>query len=787
VKPESEARKTGRSRIIDGLERLIFSRRPWVIGLFAAATVFMGYSATRIGIDAGFSKLLPLHHEYMKTFVDYREEFGGANRVIIALMVKEGDIFTPEFFELLREATDEVFFIPGVDRTSVQSLFTPNVRFTEVVEDGIAAGNVVPADFEPTPEGLAQVRENVLKANIVGRLVANDFRGAIISAQLLEFNPNTGEPLDYIFVAHELEDKIRAKNGGTADVIVDTHIIGFAKVIGDISDGAVRVILFFGVAFVVTAIFLYAFTRSFRHTVIILTCSLVAVVWQLGILTLLGFGIDPMGILVPFLIFAIAVSHGVQMVSAVRAEAYLGADGLTAARRGFRRLVVPGAIALASDTIGFITILIIRIQVIREMAITASLGVATIILTNLVLLPVLVSYVNVDDAFLAKLRKRAALLSGLWERLARVAEPRRARVVLVIALVLLIVGAWKASDIRIGDLHAGVPELRYDSRYNIDSRVISDRFAIGVDIISVIVETIPEGCIDYDAMTRIDEFTWRMRNVEGVRTVISLPVIAKVINAGWNEGSLEWRVIPRNQSVLVQSVAYVPTSSGLLNEDCSVMPVMIFTTDHRAETIARVVSKVQELDAGIGSENVRFRLATGNVGVMAATNEEVAADQFPILIGVFSAIILLCLITYRSTRAVLCIVLPLGLVSLLAYALMSVLEIGLKVSTLPVVALGVGIGVDYGIYIYSRFKSILAEGEPIEKAYLHTLQIAGTGVIFTGITLAVGVGTWIFAPLKFQADMGILLTFMFLVNMLGAIFLLPALASWLLRPKSASR
>jgi predicted RND superfamily exporter protein len=669
----------------------------------------------------------------------------------------------------------------------VQSLYTPNVRFTEVVEDGIAAGNVVPADFEPTPEGLAQVRENVLKANIVGRLVANDFSGAIISAELLEFNPNTGEPLDYIFVARELEEKIRAKNDSIADVIVDTHIIGFAKVIGDISDGAVRVVLFFGVAFVITAIFLYLFTRSVRHTAIILVCSLIAVVWQLGTLTLLGFGIDPMGILVPFLIFAIAVSHGVQMVSAVRAEVFLGADGLTAARRGFRRVVIPGAIALASDTIGFITILVIQIQVIKEMAVTASLGVATIILTNLVLLPVLVSYVTPDDAYLERLRKRAVRLAILWEKLSRVADPKRARVILVVALVLLVFGIWKGSDVRIGDLHAGVPELRHDSRYNIDSRVISERFAIGVDIITVIVETIPEGCIDYDVMTRIDDFTWRIRNVEGVRTVISLPVIAKVINAGWSEGSLKWRVIPRNQSVLVQSVAYVPTSSGLLNEDCSVMPVMIFTTDHRAETIDRVVNAVKGLDDELGSENVRFRLATGNVGVMAATNEEVSADQFPILIGVFSAVILLCFVTYRSIRAVLCIVLPLGLVSLLAYALMSVLEIGLKVSTLPVVALGVGIGVDYGIYIYSRFASILAEGEPIQAAYKRTLQITGTGVIFTGLALAVGVGTWIFAPLKFQADMGILLTFMFLVNMLGAIFLLPALASLLLRPEDAKK
>ena len=498
------------------------------------------------------------------------------------------------------------------------------------------------------------------------------------------------------------------------------------------------------------------------------------------------YGIDPMGILVPFLIFAIGVSHGVQMITAISAEVVEGADALTAARASFRRLLIPGGIALASDTIGFITILLIEIQVIQEMAITASLGVATIILTNLVLLPVLMSYLSLDETYREKLQRRSRRLVPLCRGLARASEPKPAAVIILISAGLLIVGAWKASDIQIGDLHRGVPELRADSTYNIDSELISDRFSIGVDVISVIVETTPDGCIDYDIMSTIDRFEWHMTNVEGVQSVIGLPSVGKVINAGWNEGSLKWRALPRNQSVLVQAVSYVPTSSGLLNEDCSVMPVMIFTTDHKAETIANIVSEVKSFREQYGSETLKFQLASGNVGVMAATNEEVEAAQFSILFGVFAAIILLCLITFRSVRAVLCIVIPLGLVSLLAYALMAVLEIGLKVSTLPVVALGVGIGVDYGIYTFSRFQSILSEGKSIQDAYLRTITIVGNGVLFTGLTLAIGVGTWIFAPLKFQADMGILLTFMFLVNMLGALLLLPALASWLLRSKNPS-
>jgi hypothetical protein len=300
----------------------------------------------------------------------------------------------------------------------------------------------------------------------------------------------------------------------------------------------------------------------------------------------------------------------------------------------------------------------------------------------------------------------------------------------------------------------------------------------------VIVETVPDGCIDHDVMQAIDDFAWHMANVKGVQSVVSLPGVAKVIAAGWNEGSLKWRVLSRNPQVLVQAVNYIETSTGLLNQDCSVIPVMLFTEDHKAGTISQIVAAVKAFREAHPSDKLAFRLATGNVGVMAATNEEVQAAQFPILAGVFSAVILLCWVTFRSLRAVLCIMVPLGLVSLLAYALMAWLQIGLKVNTLPVVALGVGIGVDYGIYIYSRFQGVLAGAGSVQEAYLRTLKTTGFGVLFTGITLAIGVATWIFAPLKFQADMGILLTFMFLLNMLGAIVLLPALAAWLFSPAS---
>ncbi len=839
----------------------IFSIRPLILLIFLIGTAVMAFYLAQLRVDAGFKKQLPLAHEYMQTFQFY-EEFGGANRILVALMDRDGDMFSPEFFEKFEQISNQVFLLPGVDRASVRSIFTPNVRFVEVVEDGFAGGNVIPADFSPTPEMMERVRSNIIKSGEVGRLVAEDFSGAMVWANLLETDAETGESLDYQQVAAQLEE-IRAE---FEDEEHSVRIIGFAKIVGDIADGARGVIAYFGIAFLITALLLAFYSKSLWLTVLPLVCSTVAVIWQLGILSLLGYGIDPMNILTPFLIFAIGVSHGVQMISGWTAEKLFGGHSPSslhrrseavdeypivsspdAAKATFARLLAPGSIALLSDTIGFLAIYLINIRIIQELALTASIGVAVIIFTNLLLLPVLLSYARVRNAerFREKLYDKASQTSWIWRTLATFTRPVPALVTILVAAVLFVGAFYKSQDMKIGDSEAGVPELREDARYNRDARLISDRFALGVDQLGVIAETSSQACTEnYKVMDRIDNFAWQMQQVEGVQKVLTLPQVTKIINAGWNEGSLRWQVLPRNQFVMRQNLQNIDTDTGLLNRDCSAMPVLVFMEDHKAETIQRVVGRAKELrrelaieptvavtdgqpaeaetqpaapeqvngllafaqsvglvsgdvapelteadtcseQVGSAEDCLRFRLATGNVGVMAATNEEVRAAQTPILLYVYGAIVLLCLITFRSIRGTICIVLPLVLVSYLAYSLMAFLDIGLKVNTLPVVALGVGIGVDYGIYIFSRLREYLNEGASLDEAYMRTLRLTGRAVLFTAITLAVGVGTWLFSDLKFQADMGILLSFMFIFNMIGAMLLLPALARWLLRPGEA--
>jgi predicted RND superfamily exporter protein len=770
--------------MIERVEALIFRHRHLTVALFALTTLVLGFFAAKTHVDASFNKQLPSDHEYIRNFKKYQEQFGGANRVVIALMARHGDIFTPEFFKTLKAVTDEAYYLPGVDRAQVTSLYTPNVRYIEVVEDGLAGGNVIPADFVPNAAGLERVRQNVLKSGRVGMLVSNDYTGAAVIVSLLEVDPATGKKLAYAEVADALEKQIREKYQSDD---VSIHIIGFAKVIGDITDGARGVLMFFGVAIVISAFLLYYFSQSLILTILPLITSTSAVLWQLGLLYLFGFGIDPLSILVPFLVFAIALSHATQMLRSFRYEFYVGRDELLAARASFSNLFIPGTVAILTDTVGFLTIYLVKVPIIQELAITASLGVTLIILTDRFLLPVLLSYTKMAPDFRKRVNIRRFALQPVWRRLVAFTTGRTSLAIIGVVAALWVFGYVQAKHVKIGDMHAGVPELRQNSRYNQDTAAITAKFSIGVDVITVLAETVPNGVVDHGIMALIDRFEWHMRNVEGVQSTLSLADYARTINAGWNEGSLKWRVIARNPQALAQSVAPVETSSGLLNNDGSVVPVMIYLKDHKAETIRRVTDEVKSFRATNATDRVRFQLATGNVGVMAATNEVVDAAQFPMVMWLYAAIVVLCLISFRSWRATICVVLPLVIVSDLAYALMVYLQIGLKTSTLPVVALGVGIGVDYGIYLCSALLERLREGKPLEDALCESFATMGTSVVFTGFALSIGVGTWAFSAIKFQADMGVLLAFMFLFNMLGAMLLMPALAAWLFRGKLAHR
>ncbi len=770
----------GAERILRLAIAVVYSRRGLTFAILLAFTAVMFAQALQLQPDAGYEKQIPLQHPYMQVFKKHEKAFGGANLVTVALLRKGGDIYEERFLEALRTATDEVFFLPGVDRSRVTSLFTPGVRYLEIVEGGFAGGDVVPRDYAPSPAMFELIRANVGKAGIIGRLVANDQRGAMIVAELLEHHPVTGERLDYRDVADALE-RLRAKHS-SADI--DVHIIGFAKVVGDVTDASLEVAAYFVIALALTMLLLWAFCGSFRLSLLPLSAALAAVIWELGLLHTFGYGLDPFAILVPFLILSIGVSHGVQYINGWGNEvAENGADSYNASLETFKRLFIPGTVAIVTNVIGFATLAFIKIEIVREMALNAALGMAAVIVTNKMMLPIVLTWVRLPT--LEKFKRRQQLRIAISDRLCRplavFATGRGALPMLTLAVLALSWALWKYPDLRIGDTQVGVPELRPDSRYNRDSAAVVGNFNIGVDLLKVIVETREYGCVDGAVMELVDQYAWHLRNTDGVASVVSLPQIARRVRQGLNEASPKWLVLPRNEGALAQIVAQVPPSSGLQNPDCSAMPVLIFTQDHKAETISRIVAATKAFDAAHRDEGATFALASGNVGVMAATNEEIKARELVVIIWVHLTLLLFVWVSFRSFASVIAIIGPLVLCSLMTYAFMATVGVGMKAATLPVAAFGVGIGVDAGIYLWSVLARYLDEGLALPEAYVEALRHTGKAAVFTSLSLIVAVVTWMFSGLQYQADMGLLLFLMFTANLFGAILLLPALA-WVMLP-----
>ena len=896
--------------ILRAVEPIIYARRHLTHTILLILTAIFFVQTMRLEPDAGWLKTVPLDHPYMQKFRQYYKDFGGANTVLVALIQdkEKGEIYNPEFMNALQHATDDVFFLPGADRARVMSIFTPNLLYVENVEGGLAGSTVIPHDYQPTPEVLQKVKSNVAKAQAIGRFVTNSQNGALIMTELLERVPADQVPvapaadapaadgaapaeaaaaptaeaapaaddlsskitlapatkaeasilkfredvlrvktdptkLDYNKVGDYLE-KLRAKyekNG------IKVHIIGFAKIVHDMTRAALQVAGFFMLTLVITGALLWMYCGSFKLGLVPLGSSIVAVIWEMGALRCLGYGMDPFAILVPFLILAVSVSHGVQYVNAWVDEVHHGKSSYDASLETFRRLAIAGTIALLTDVAGFATIYLIKIQTIREMSVNAVLGGLAIIVANKMFVPIWLTMVKLKDvdAFIARQEKKDKVLDKAWWWLSGVTKPAVATTILLVCGATLGWAMYGKQFLKIGDAIKGVPELRPDSRFNQDFNAITGNFQIAVDQLKVIAENKPNGCVDYQLMNQIDRFSWRMDNTAGVASSLSMLTLAKLAYQGLSEGRLNSLVLPRNHFALAQATALVPTSSGFLNDDCDALAVYMFTKDHKAETVAHIVEEVKKFNeenrkdffartkdvtpeycdtkystfqglkaAGEdvvkfaeGAElanpdklaeaqarqkdlqgkyegmtkdcPVNFALATGNVGVMAATNEVVEAKEGSVVFWVYVVILALLWMCFRSWRGIVCIVLPLGLVSVMGYAVMAALDIGMKVATLPVLALAVGIGVDYGIYVYGVMAGGLSEGKSLRQAYFETLRGTGKAVIFTGVTLAASVATWLMSQLQFQIDMGYLLLFMFTANMFGAILVLPAIAVFL--------
>ena len=764
-------------------ERLLFNNRLVILLCCLFLTLFLGFQATKTTLNASYDSMLPIHHPFIVNYFKHYDDLQSQeNAIRIAVSADHGTIIDAHYLSVLQHISDEVYLLPGVNRPYMTSLWTSNTRWVAVTPDGLSSGPVIFDQFSGSKSDLDVVRKNIEESGQIGQLVSPDFTSSMIYVPLLESNNLTGKPLDYGDLARRL-NAIRDKYASQG---VTLHIVGFAMIVGDMINGLDKILFFFGISILLATAVLYWYTRCIRSTALVVTASLVAVVWQLGLLPMFGFDLTPYSILVPFLIFAIGMSHGAQKMNGVMQDIGRGTHPLISARYTFRRLFVAGFAALTCDAVSFAVLLTIKIDAIQELALIASMGVAILIFTNLIMLPMLLSYTGVSKAAAVRsLRHEAAagddrVSHPLWDFLDLFTQRRFAAIAILGAVVLGGAGWVVGQRVQVGDLAPGAPELRQDSQYNRDNGYILKNYAIGNDSFIVLVDTPANDCYDISTLLTLDDLDWRLDQLPGVEKASSIASFGENATMLMTENSPKWFANVNSDATVQDYAQTVPAS--LANFSCNFDPIYVSLLDHKATTLNAVVKTVQDFAALPENQSPDFKisLAGGNAGVAAATNIVVAQANESMLALVYASVIIFCFITFRSWRAVVCAVLPLVLTSILAQALMVMLHVGIKVATLPVIALGVGIGVDYALYVLSILLRQLRQGATLSEAYHRTLLFTGKVVVLTGFTLAAGVVTWAFAPIKFQADMGLLLAFMFLLNMLGALILLPSLCYFLL-------
>ncbi len=752
------------------LAETIFRLRIYILIAVALLTVFLGIHASRLRIATDFTKMVPQKHEYMENYRPFKDLFGGGNQIRISVSRRDKSIVDAEFLRIFRQINEDVMFVKGINRRTVRSMVSPETLVVIIDEEGFNVGPVVPDMIPDTEEGLAQIEKNIALGGLIGWMVSMDMRSALIYAEIYE----TG--VDYLSVYRKLNE-IRERY---SDDDIHVGINGFAMVAGFVNDALPKIVLLFGLSILITFVVLYRFFRYVRLALLPLFSGGLSVLYALGVTHLIGLSLDPMTTIIPFLVLAIGTSHGTQMVNRYLEECVTHTEGYDAALHALAGLMVPGTVALATDVLGFLSILFVPIGVIRDLALTSSIGVACIILANILVLTLILSFfpnlrpLEAEEAETKGVGYGRRILFGVGG----LSQGRQAYWVAGVSGVLLLIGLFSSRRMTVGDVNPGEPLLWENSVYNRDAADMMSDYMFGIDSLSVVVTGDEAGvCKRYDVMRTVEKFEWEIGNVPGVTVVISGLLLAKMVNETFHEGDIRWRALPTTERELGFVMGYAGSNddSVFMTMGCQSMNIMVYLLDHKGDTIRRVIKKCKEFIAEHPLSGARILLAGSNAGVMAATNEVVGKAQVPMLLLIYVCIFLISILVFRSIRGPLFILAPLFVVSVMATAFMKAVGLGLNVNTLPVAALGVGIGVDYGIYFYARLRSERERQASFADAVAVTLQTTGAAVLYTALTLSAGVLTWVLSDLKFQADMGLLLGFIFLANMVGALILLPAL------------
>ncbi|MBT7950271.1 MAG: MMPL family transporter [Gammaproteobacteria bacterium] len=752
----------------------LFDNRKIVLGIILLITLIFGYQIPAVKMLSDFADLLPQEHPYIQLHNEIRDTFGGANIIVMSVEVEEGTIFTNETLDRIHRITQKLDEVTNINHNLVTSLTHRNTRKIWITPDGtIRSKNYYdPQRGEYTEEELENIKRDVISSNnVYGLLVSPDMKSALIKGTL-----NEGK-LRYRVVFDELQEIRNAESAAGVTI----HATGNPVLVGWVDSYSGQILQIFMYTIVIVLMILIVYTRRVYGIVLPLLGMALTSIWGVGFMGLFNYNLDPLMLVVPFLISARAMSHGIQKIERYFLELSQTEDKVLAARNTFNSLFRPGALAIVADAAALYLIGLGSVPINDKMAIYASFWALTMVATVLIMIPM----------FLAELPKpkntamKTTVIRKLFPKLALVVStPARSRNVLVVCLLISIGASYLATSVQVGEPESGSPLLYRDHDYNVSSKSINSSFP-GSEEMFIIAETDKKGGIKRpEVLKALTDFQNHMMldpNLGGVKGVNNL---VRQVNQMTRNDDPRWGVTPTiNNNVGGLMFMYMmssPTPGALLeyiDTDEKLANMVFYYKDHTGETIRRSIHMAKEWieTKGTEIEGLTIHLAGGPVGVTAAIDEEAYQTNLIVVPAVLALILAFTFWFYGSIHSGVMMLASMGFATTLTYACMGLLEMGLNVNTVPMIAVGIGLGVDYAIYMMDRIKEEMHFADNLQDAITQAVGTTGVAIAFTATTLIGGIIMWVFiSDLRFQADAARLLIIMLVLNACSAMFLVPA-------------
>ncbi len=778
--PELAGRHRERRKLTEWYVDFLLSHRTGVIIFVIIATGFFLYHLRTLVIYTNFFDLYPPRHPYIQLYSEYRKMFGSANVLVVAVAVKEGEIYTIEALSKIDRITRALMGTPGVDPFQVISLTHPKLKNIEVSSWGIAIRPLIFPAFPRNQEDLDRIKANVYRnQGIRGFYVSPDDKAATIFAGFWE----EGTDLNLLFKRmQEIQEK-------ETDANTTIYVTGYPMLYAWILHYYPLILTVIAVTAASIILLLWFYFRTIQGVVIPVFSGVLSTVWALGFAALFNLNIDPLVLVVLVLITARTLSHSVQSMERYHEEYYKLGDKNAAIRSSYLGLFAPAFVSIGADGFAILTLAVASIPIIRNLAFVCSFFIITISVSVVTLHPIILTFVRPPkpDPMAGK-RFSDRIYNGINGTLVLISQGRTRWLLVGLFMLSLFGGYYYAHKLKVGDVSIGKAIMYDDHPYNVAYDFVNKHF-VGSSQLVVIVEGAKEDAIQNgDLLNKIEEFQKYMEKGPHTGGSITITTMMRRMYRMYHEGEPRWEFVPNeprdlgNLFFFLQSGTAPGEMDRYFSHDYKNATVTVFYRDYSNETIKGAIARAKAFIEANPIDNIKFRLAGGLMGILAAVNEEVERSYQVNIALVMVTVFLLSFLTYRSVLGALIVMMPSIVAQPLSEAFMYWWGIDLNINSLPVAAVGIGIGIDYGYYVLSRIVEEYPKTRDFDAANAETLMTTGKAIIFTGTTLTAAVIFWLFFPMKFQAEMALLLTLLLFFHIVGALVFIPAFVS-LLKPR----